>query len=288
MALGQVHHMDIVPDPGAVPGGVVVAEDPQLREAADGRLGDVGHEVVGDAVGGLADEAAGVGAHGVEVPQQHHGPLGVRFRGVPEDLLAHVLGPAVGVGAPAGAGVLPQGHLVVPGVDRGGGGEDDPLDPRPGHGPAQGEGGAQVVVVVGQGLLHGLAHRLQPGEMDGAGGAVLLQNLVQQGLVPHVPPDEDHLLAGDLPDPLQGYLAGVAQVVHHDGGVPRLQQLHTGVAADVPGAASDQYVHALTSFTICSISFHFRSMSSTRRSCVLARSRLWPSRLILKYVSPER
>ena len=35
---------------------------------------DVGHEVVGDAVGVLADAAAGVRAHGVEVAQRHHVP----------------------------------------------------------------------------------------------------------------------------------------------------------------------------------------------------------------------
>ena len=34
-------------------------------------LGDIGHEVIGDALGILADAARGVGAYGVEISQQH-------------------------------------------------------------------------------------------------------------------------------------------------------------------------------------------------------------------------
>lgn len=34
-------------------------------------LGDIGHEVVGDALGIFTDAARGMGAYGVEIPQQH-------------------------------------------------------------------------------------------------------------------------------------------------------------------------------------------------------------------------
>ena len=71
VALGQVHHVDIIPHAGAVGSGIVVAEDVDLLPLAHHGLGDVGHQVVGDAVGVLTDFAALVGAHGVEVPQQH-------------------------------------------------------------------------------------------------------------------------------------------------------------------------------------------------------------------------
>ena len=72
MAAGQIHHMDVIAHAGAVRGGVVVAEHVQLFQRAHGHLGDVGHQVVGDAVGVLADEAALVGADGVEIAQQGH------------------------------------------------------------------------------------------------------------------------------------------------------------------------------------------------------------------------
>lgn len=40
MADGQIHHVDIVPHPGAVVGIVIVAEHRKLLEFADGDLGD--------------------------------------------------------------------------------------------------------------------------------------------------------------------------------------------------------------------------------------------------------
>ena len=55
MAAGQVHDMDVVADAGTVGSGVVIAEDMDLFQLAHSHLGDVGHEVVGDAVGVLAD-----------------------------------------------------------------------------------------------------------------------------------------------------------------------------------------------------------------------------------------
>ena len=69
-----------------------------LFQLAHSHLGDVGHEVVGDAVGVLADEAGLVGADGVEVAQQSHIQGGVRLADIGEDALGHGLGGAVGVG----------------------------------------------------------------------------------------------------------------------------------------------------------------------------------------------
>ena len=51
MAPGQIHNMDVVTHTGAVRGGVVVAKDVHLFQLAHSHLGNVGHQVVGDAVG---------------------------------------------------------------------------------------------------------------------------------------------------------------------------------------------------------------------------------------------
>ena len=64
MAAGQIHHVDVVAHAGAVRGGIVVAKDMHLFQLAYGHLGDVGHEVIGDAVGVLADEAGLVRTNG--------------------------------------------------------------------------------------------------------------------------------------------------------------------------------------------------------------------------------
>ena len=79
MALGQIHHMDIIPDAGAVGSGIVVAENVDLLPLAHHSLGDIGYQVVGDAVGVLADEAAFMSADGVEIAQQGHIHRGVRL-----------------------------------------------------------------------------------------------------------------------------------------------------------------------------------------------------------------
>lgn len=53
----QVAHVDVVAHAGAVGGGVVVAKDLNGLELAHGDLGDIGHQVVGDALGVLADRS---------------------------------------------------------------------------------------------------------------------------------------------------------------------------------------------------------------------------------------
>ena len=66
MAAGQIHDMDVVAHAGAVGGRVVVAKDVDLLQLADSDLGDVGHEIVGDAVGVLADQSGRMRTDGVE------------------------------------------------------------------------------------------------------------------------------------------------------------------------------------------------------------------------------
>ena len=245
VALGKVHDVDVVPDAGAVGGGIVVAEDDQLLPDAAGRLGDEGHQVVGDAVGRLADAARGMGPHGVEVPKEHRGPGGVGLHGVPDDLFAHELGPAVGIGAAHAAGLV-EGHFVLRAVDRGGGGEDDPLHAVPPHDLQQGHGGQQVVLVVFEGLFHALPHGLEAREVDGAADVVLLEHPVEGRLVPHVDAVEGHLFPGQLLHPAKGFGGAVGEVVHGHHVVPQLQQSEAGVGPDVPGAAGDQYLHVLS------------------------------------------
>ena len=111
----------------------------------------------------------------------------------------------------------------------------------PPHGLQEGEGAAKVVAVVLQGLLHALPHALEPGEVDHRVDARIIG---EQGLhlvgIAALGLDEGDRLAGDLLHPAQGFLAGVVQVVRHNDLIARLEELHTGVAADVTGAAADQ------------------------------------------------
>ncbi len=111
------------------------------------------------------------------------------------------------------------------------------------HGFAEADGGEEVVVVVFQRHLHGFSHRLETGKMDRRTDVVLFKDAVERRAVAHVVLIEIHVLAGDLLHALDGFGAGVDQVVDDDDAVALVQKLHTGVAADVPSAAGDQYVH---------------------------------------------
>jgi hypothetical protein len=72
MALGEVHHVDVVAQPRAVGHGVVAVPHAELLELAGGHLEQEGHQVVGNTVGILADQAALVGSHRIEVAKQAH------------------------------------------------------------------------------------------------------------------------------------------------------------------------------------------------------------------------
>ena len=75
VTLCEVNHVDIIAHARAVGSIVIVAEHAHLFEFTYRNLCNVGREVVGYAAGVLADESAGMRAHGVEVAQEHHRPL---------------------------------------------------------------------------------------------------------------------------------------------------------------------------------------------------------------------
>ncbi len=123
------------------------------------------------------------------------------------------------------------------------------------HGLKQVEGADQVVGVVLQGLGHTLPHGLQPGEVDHRVDAgVLGKEGLHLVLIAQLGLDKGDLLPGDLFHPAERLLAGVVQVIRYHNVVARLNELHTGMAADVAGAAADKNRHSNRSFYIVGIS----------------------------------
>ena len=244
MAAGQVHDMDVVADAGAVGSGVVIAEDMDLFQLAHSHLGDVGHEVVGDAVRVLADEAGLVGADGVEVAQQSHVQGGVRLADIGEDALGHGLGGAVGVGGGTHGEVLGDRHTGGVAVDGGGGAEHEVMAVVLAHHIQDDQRAVEVVVVVFDGLGHALADGLIGCELDdrrdvGTLGEDLLHILV----FGHIGLIEAEVLAGDLLDAVEDHGGCIIVVVRHDDVVAGIQELDAGVAADVACAAGNQNSH---------------------------------------------
>ena len=103
------------------------------------------------------------------------------------------------------------------------------------------ERAAQVVLVVLDGLVHRLAHRLVRGEVDGAADRLLVEDAVEKRPVLHIALIEGtDLFARDALDALKGDLAGIGQVVDHDDVIASVEQLDAGVAADEAGTARDK------------------------------------------------
>ena len=98
MAIYQVHDMDVVADAGAIRGIVVITKYAKEGALTVGDLGDVRHEVVGDAVGALTNKSAGVGTYRVEVAQADELPLVARVSNIRENFLDVELASAVRIG----------------------------------------------------------------------------------------------------------------------------------------------------------------------------------------------
>ena len=215
-----------------------------LLQLADSDLGDVGHKVVGDAVGILADQAGRMGADGVEVAQQRNIQLGVSLATVGQDALGKHLGGAVGVRGAAHGEILADGHAGGVTVDGGRGGEDDVVAVVTAHDIQNVQRAGQIVGVVLDGLGNALTHSLVGGELDHAVDVLVLgEDLLNGGFVGHVSLDKAEVLACDLLDAGQSLGAGVVVVIGHDNVVPSGQKFHTGVAADVTGATAYQNCH---------------------------------------------
>ena len=241
MAPGQIHNMDVVTHTGAVRGGVVVAKDVHLFQLAHSHLGNVGHQVIGDAVGVLADQAALVGADGVEVAQQRHIQAGVSLADVLQDALGEGLGGAVGVGGSTHREVLGDGHTGGVAVDGGGGAEHEVMAIMMAHHVQNDQRAVEVIVVVLDGLGHALAHSLVGCKLDDGGDVRALgEDLLHVLAAGHVCLVEAEILAGDLLDPVQNHRRSVIIVICHHDIVASVQQFDAGVAADVAGTAGNR------------------------------------------------
>ena len=211
--------------------------------AADGHLGDVGHQVIGDTSGILANYAGSVGADGVEVAQQFDAPFRIGMSHTTEDLLGHILGPAVGVGAVSGFGRLTQRHFIVAGVDGGRGGDDDVLHTHLIHYLRQHQGGVQVIVVVFPGYGDGFAHGLQTGKVDAAANLIFGKDFAQQCLIPNIALVEFDRFAGQFLNALQTLRIGVAQIIDDDNTIVAIQQLDAGMGTNIAGTAGNKNIH---------------------------------------------
>ena len=211
---GQVRNVDVVPHAGTVAGGIVGSVDRDLGQLAHSHLGDVGDQVIGNAVRVLADAAARVRPGGVEIAEQRDLPAGLGPVDVAQHVLDEQLGATVGVHGEKWE-ILQHRHRLRVSVDRGRGAEDDGANAVPPHDLEQREAAGDVVVEVAQRLRHRLSHCLEPREVQHRLDVTLGEDRLEPLGIPQVDRVEGQRAAGELLHPSDRRLVAVAEIVHH-------------------------------------------------------------------------
>ena len=148
MTIGQVHHMDIIAEAGAVGRRVISAEDGQMVSSAYSHLGDVGHEVIRDALGIFADPSAFMGPDGIEIAEKDDGKLRIGLSRIFQYFFHHHFRPAVRIGTAAALHGFHIGRFIFFPVDSSGRGEDEPRAACFFHTFQQGEGGIYIISII--------------------------------------------------------------------------------------------------------------------------------------------
>ena len=181
MTLSQIDHMQIIAQAGSVGRGIVVAEYGELFQLPRGNAGNIGHEIVGNPVRILAQQAGFVRADGIEIAQQHGAEVRIRGSVIPQNLLDHDFRPAVGVGRHISRHGFHIGHRILRAVDRRGGGENQLPAAEFLHDLQKCQRGIQIIAVIGQRNPAALSHRLEARKVnhsiDGMGAENLLHGL---------------------------------------------------------------------------------------------------------------
>jgi len=128
-------------------------------------------------------------------------------------------------------------------VHRGRRTEDDRLHSEFFHNFAKNHGAGDVVVVITQGDPDGFFDGFQPREMEDRFDFVAAKHPGQGLFVQQIHAMEAQRAPGNLLHPLQGFLLAVAEIVHGQHLMPRLEELQARMAADITGPARRQYLH---------------------------------------------
>lgn len=251
VALGEVDDVDIIADGGTVAGRVVVSKDQELVAITGGDFAEEREQIKGNTLGVLAHDASGVGTAGVEIAQDSAVPLLVGLASlleaaalsidlVGDDILDDGLGAAVGIGrtdrAVLGDGdhVLESGSIAIDGST---GGEDNVGDIVPLHRAHQTDRTTDIDTVVLERDLARLANGLESSEVDnGVDSGVLLEDVVESGLVGDVELVEIGTAAADELDAVEGDLRGIVEGVDNYDVVAVLEEGEGGKGANVAGA----------------------------------------------------
>ena len=82
MPLCKIHHMNIIADSSSVRCRIIITKHMDFFQFSHRDLGNIGHQIVGDAVGVFSYQAGGMRADRIEVTKQRYIQLGICFTAV--------------------------------------------------------------------------------------------------------------------------------------------------------------------------------------------------------------
>ena len=203
MRVGDVAHVKVIADAGAVAGVVVGAEDGHLRQLARRHLHDDGDQVVGLVGREFAVQSGRMRPHRVEIAQNQGAHPRVGHRLALDHALADLFRVRVRARGCAQRGLFAHRQILDVAIHGCRRGEQQVLDPELPASLQHVHHGAEVVAVVHQRLLHRLAHGLVGGEMDDAHHAgIFLENTEERLPVADIHPIVLDFHAGDRLHPV--------------------------------------------------------------------------------------
>jgi len=112
------------------------------------------------------------------------------------------------------------------------------------HGVQHRQGVHQIIGVILQRFTHALPHRLERGKMNhGLDIRMLSEQCLDPGGVAQIHLDKGNGLPHNFLHPADRLTAGIDQIVGNHDVVACMDELHTGMAANIAGAAADQNRH---------------------------------------------
>ena len=206
MGLGQIRNMDIIPDAGAVRRIIVCSENGDVVPLPQRNLEDQRNQM-GFRIMRFSDLSVWMGSAGIEIPQRNVAEI-VSLAGPVEHFLHGKFRFSVGIRRSRPVGLQNRNPLRLP-VGRRRGGEHDLVHPVGHHTLQQRLRAAEIIIVILQRPGHTLSHLGESREVDHPVDVLPVENRINEGSVPDIPPVEFRLRMNRFPE------SGEEVVRHH-------------------------------------------------------------------------
>ena len=259
----KVENVDKIAHAGTVAGIVIVTENVEMRKRSLCNAGNVGHKVVGNTVGVIADKCAVVRAEGIEIAEKNDRETVVRNAKVGKNTLDIELGGAVGVGGGKREILFYRNGfgLAVNGCTRG---EHELEAIVVAHFEDKVKGTRDIIVIIFDRLCHRFADSLKARKVNNGIYIVFIKNALYALSVEKVDIIKLGTDTGYLLDKADNLLLGVGKVIENDNFLSLFDKINAGMGADIARTAGYKYAHFLP---LNSVSFLYFQYNMYFRDC---------------------